>query len=605
MFKNDKYDRSGIKGVKIGLYDDDKCTKLSSSVPQNSQIKTTDASGMVLWKDINTTNITTFPYYLYVKEEQTPKYYIKENTNNCKKVAIIESDISSGSTTEEIKNSVTIKNIPYGNLKILKLDEETREPLKNVKFKLLDQNKKEVLDKDGNPIMEITTDENGIATFKNVLYGIYYIQETKTDPKYKFSEQLYLFELNKNTDSIKLAKLAEIPYVIGDVTVDDVVNQDDFTELTNMLKDEKLLIGLEKKKQYSSDANVDGISDENDAKILEYYINYKDDIPLYKNSVRTLCNAKAECALDKTFLKNILTVSTIDDKASSAICYEPVITNPEIPEEDTEIDNSEQSMLLEENGDNTCKFTDKSLEYLDDAITNNTTSSLNADFNNDKTIDSKDSQILAAYLEYDKSDKITAVTNYLATVDKIGVLDASTIEQIEKVGTNSAIPSEEVHASIVITNTPIDMKISKLDITNAQEIKGAKIVIKNSKGDIFIEFTSTDIAKEFQIPSGTYTLTETVAPKGFKQLETEIKFRVGVDGNISIISGNDDFYELEKSQEEKDTDVDHLKIYNQPIEKTKIKVPDTGNSVSIITLVTGVVLIGIGGYFIYRKYNTK
>lgn len=614
VFKNDKYDRSGIKGVKIGLYQDDKCSIVSTLVPSGTQIKTTDDSGMVLWNDIDTTGIHTFPHLLYVKEEKTsiPAGYIQEKENECKKVEISESDLVDGTVAQAVQNSVTIYNIPYGNLKILKIDEEKREPLSGVTFKLLDENKKPAVDKNGKVVEEITTGQDGTAVFKNILYGIYYIKETKSNLNYKFIDEYHMFELNKNTDSIKLAKLGELPYTIGDVNINNAVDADDLTELSNMLKDEKNLIGLEKKKQASSDINNDGVIDENDKKILDYYLSNKDDINLYTNSIKILCDGKTECALDIKLLKNISVIAKMNDSGANLVCYEPV--SPETPDTD-QSDNEQPDNDLQYSGTPvtedtevvipTCKFTEKSLDYLNQAIENNQASTLNADFNGDSKINKDDSKILAAYLSYESENKLSAINNYVTSVEKIGVLDTSTLEIINKIGTIGIIPSQEVHASLVITNIPIDMKISKHDMTNEKEIKGAKIVIEDSKGDVFLEFTSGTTAKEFRIPAGIYTLTEVVAPASYQEFSSKIKFRVGADGNVKLLSAESEYYDVVASEEENDTDLDHLKIYNKPIRERIIQVPDTGSSASIATAIIGFLMIATGGYFIYKKYQIK
>lgn len=600
VFKNDKYSNSGISGVQIGLYKDEKCSEFSDLVPEEDKIKKTDDSGMVLWKNINTTGITNFPYVFYVKEINTPSGYIAETENQCKKVEINKKDITSGEVASTPKNSTIIYNIPYGNIKILKLDEETQKPIKDVTFKLLDENKKEVVvDKDGKKVESVITNENGVATFQNILYGIYYIEEVKTNKSYKVLTEPYKFELNSNTDSIKLAKLKEIPYIYGDANIDDKISNEDLTELSNLLKDENGVLGLEKKKEYSSDINSDGFIDEKDVKVLELHINNKQDISLYSSSLKILCDGKSDCTLNTNLLKNVNTIATMNNNSATENCYVPT------QEETEEIEASSEQQTVNEELIATCKFTKESLEYLNQAIQDGNASNLNADFNGDNNVDETDAKILAAYLNYEQENKIGAVTNYISSVEKIGILDNDTIEIINKIGTKGAIPSEEVHASKTLVNIPIDMKISKLDVIDEKEIAGAEILIEDSNGKEFLKFTSTNVAKEFTIPAGIYTLTETQAPKGYQNLTVKIKFRVGVDGNIKLLSSNSEYYDIVASEEENDTDKDHLKIYNKQIKKEVIKVPDTGSIVPVTTAIIGFLLIATGGYFIYRKYQAK
>ena len=62
-------------------------------------------------------------------------------------------------------------------IKIQKMDEETKEPLKDAKFNVLDENKNIVYS-------DVTTNEEGIAVIENVVPGKYYIQEVKSPDGY-------------------------------------------------------------------------------------------------------------------------------------------------------------------------------------------------------------------------------------------------------------------------------------------------------------------------------------------------------------------------------------------------------------------------------------
>ena len=154
--------------------------------------------------------------------------------------------------------------------------------------------------------------------------------------------------------------------------------------------------------------------------------------------------------------------------------------------------------------------------------------------------------------------------------------------------------------TIVVTNVPIDMKVSKQAITNEKEIKGATIVIKNSEGEVFLKYKSTGKAKEFYIPVGEYTLIEQIAPKGYQNLKTEVEFRVGTDGNIKLISAKSNMYKLIKSEEEQDNDLDHLIIYNN---LKKVIVPNTGSTIAFLSIIGGASLIAGGSYLLYRRYK--
>lgn len=620
VFKNDKYTDLGIPNVKIGLYSDASCTTKSTLV--SDPVKTTDDTGMVIWKNISTTGLT-MPHTLYVMEQKSsiPKGYIQEKENDCKKVQISSSDITDGETTTEVMNSVIIYNIPFGNINILKLDDDSRKPIEGITFKLLDENMKEVKDRNGKVVAPVTTDKNGLAVFKDIFYGTYYIEEVKSNENYKTAEPL-LFELNKNTDSIKLADLAAIPYYIADVNMDNVVTKDDLDELTTMLKAEENLIGLEKKKQYSTDVNKDGVIDEHDSAVLQYYLDNKDYIIAQFNGYDFLCGDNKDCQPPIAKLSGVSKVDSLDDATSSNICYVPSVPNPtaegdEGQEPSGGTTNPEPGgeaggVTPDEGNDNegpngalptSCHFTSDSVNYLNQYISNNNVTGLNADFDENGKIDQNDVAILELYLSYVKNGKIDLVLDYVESIDKIKEIDSASAAVLRRIGTRDVIPSEEVHASIVVTNIPIDMKISKLDIIEQEELPGAEIVIKDSAGKEFIKFVSTKEVKEFYIPAGEYTLTETIVPEGYNKVTTVLKFKVRNDGNIELIDNNSEMFELVNSNEERDTDLDHLKIYNSPIKKKIIEVPDTGSKIAFISIIAGLSMISVGGYFVYQRYK--
>ena len=74
--------------------------------------------------------------------------------------------------------------------------------------------------------------------------------------------------------------------------------------------------------------------------------------------------------------------------------------------------------------------------------------------------------------------------------------------------------------------------VSKKDITNGEELPGAHLVIKNEKGDVVEEWTSTNETHYIEkLPIGKYTLTEITAPDGYETAET-ISFEIKDTGEI-------------------------------------------------------------------------
>lgn len=255
------------------------------------------------------------------------------------------------------------------------------------------------------------------------------------------------------------------------------------------------------------------------------------------------------------------------------------------------------------------------------------------DINGDSTIDSIDFDLYLAYINGDKNlfEKVK-ITNDVNGDGKVDEIDLNLVKEAvanNKYSTNvdtnndGEINSQDIisvkkaigkfqefslleqmvvsyneRVSLVVTNVPLDITLSKQAITNSKEIKGAKITIKDSKGVKVIEYISSNKPQTFAIPAGTYTLTEKIAPAGYQKLNTTVKFKVGTDGNVKLLSASSNLYKLKKTKTY--GELDHLVIYN---ELKTINAPNTGSVISFIEIFSGVALVGIGGYVLYRKYK--
>lgn len=87
--------------------------------------------------------------------------------------------------------------------------------------------------------------------------------------------------------------------------------------------------------------------------------------------------------------------------------------------------------------------------------------------------------------------------------------------------------------------------ISKTDITQSKEIPGATLVVKDSKGNVVETWVSTDKTHEITLNPGEYTLTETIAPEGYKKSSTTITFVVDANG-VLYEKVNDKYYPVDK-----------------------------------------------------------
>lgn len=94
-------------------------------------------------------------------------------------------------------------------------------------------------------------------------------------------------------------------------------------------------------------------------------------------------------------------------------------------------------------------------------------------------------------------------------------------------------------STIVMYNKPKDLTkvvISKVDVTNNKELPGATLVVKDSNGKVIDEWVSTNEVHELKdLPEGTYTLEETIAPEGYVLSNEKITFEVTRDGKTSKV----------------------------------------------------------------------
>ena len=79
-----------------------------------------------------------------------------------------------------------------------------------------------------------------------------------------------------------------------------------------------------------------------------------------------------------------------------------------------------------------------------------------------------------------------------------------------------------------------DVYISKQDATTGEELPGASLVLKDSKGKVVDEWVSTTTPHKVKVKlsAGKYTLTETIAPDGYILSTETVTFTVEKDGSV-------------------------------------------------------------------------
>ena len=65
-----------------------------------------------------------------------------------------------------------------------------------------------------------------------------------------------------------------------------------------------------------------------------------------------------------------------------------------------------------------------------------------------------------------------------------------------------------------------DVEFSKSDATTGEEVEGAKIVVRNENGETVEEWISGKEPHKISLHSGTYTMTEIIAPENYEMAET-------------------------------------------------------------------------------------
>ena len=91
---------------------------------------------------------------------------------------------------------------------------------------------------------------------------------------------------------------------------------------------------------------------------------------------------------------------------------------------------------------------------------------------------------------------------------------------------------------VVMVDDTTKVNISKRDITNDKELKGAKLQIIDSNGKVVEEWVSTDNPHYIEgklIAGGEYTLREITAPDGY-ETANDVKFKVNEDGSVTEVT---------------------------------------------------------------------
>ena len=105
-------------------------------------------------------------------------------------------------------------------------------------------------------------------------------------------------------------------------------------------------------------------------------------------------------------------------------------------------------------------------------------------------------------------------------------------------GVEATAADENGDPLVVMVDDTTKVNISKRDITNDKELKGAKLQIIDSNGKVVEEWESTDKPHYIEgklIAGGEYTLREITAPDGY-ETANDVKFKVNEDGSVTEVT---------------------------------------------------------------------
>ena len=490
------------------------------------------------------------------------------------------------------------QEIGKGTVKVHKIDKYTGKNMQGAKFGIFSDDKCTVKAKDylGNELPEKTTDKNGFVSWGNLYYPLeeggkrtYYLKETEVIDGYSIdNEQMEMLGAGENAcvpvevnaEVVSSEEAEEVEYEKNDVEVQAIYNIP-YGNITILKQDSE------------TGEVIEGV----EFRLLKYNKDRDPATDIYGNEVENAVTGENGVAEFENIPYGDYILEEVKANGSYKILEEPI------------------EFTLDANTD-ALKYRDQGTEAIpeeDEVLLPLETYRL-GDPTDDGVIDSNDLTIIVGILEGTITEEdITKVYRYASDVDQDGSItekdkelmsaylggDPNAFEALKEI----EYPGQfQKRVTIVVTNVPIDMKVSKQAITNEKELKGATITIENSEGEVFIKYKSTGKPYEFYIPVGDYTLIEEIAPNGYQNLKTEVEFRVGTDGNIKLLSAESNMYKLIKSQEEDDNDLDHLIIYNN---LKRVIVPNTGSTIAFLSIIGGAALIGGGGYAIYRRYKTS
>lgn len=477
----------------------------------------TDSKGELVFTDI------VYGDY-YVKETAGIRgYIVSDKVFNIDKTAIVNKNQTVENTFVNTKESasITFKKRDANN---------TTNFLKGAEFTIYDSN--------GLKVSEAVSDDNGIVTFKDLIYDTYTIRETKAPLDYKLDNTIWTVKVTENTEYTELYKLLspnESAAVIDNQELEKGYKYLAF-HLKKVDKENKSIplkgaeFQLSKQESGSNKwiTMATAYSDEN-GNVQFHNIAIDKDEETVKYKVEEI-TAPAGYKLDpekssKIYTYNELTQMQVPDKDDVGyIAWKTDFTN--VPVIDT-YENQQilgairvlKTGLVSQNRLKGAEFT----LYEADGVT-----------------------------VYKKADG----TAYKAVTDENGIAMFEKLPLgyyvVKETGAPAGYLLNSLYAPTVhilddtvkdisFVDTPITVYISKRAVSGITELEGAELAVYDSSETLIDTWITT--ATAHRLPAAklkvgeTYTLKELKAPDGYKFAKA-VKFRINSDGSLVYIEGD-------------------------------------------------------------------
>ena len=178
---------------------------------------------------------------------------------------------------------------------------------------------------------------------------------------------------------------------------------------------------------------------------------------------------------------------------------------------------------------------------------------------------------------WDSTTKAHVIKNLANGTYRIEEIKAPDGYKLNTKVTEFTITDSNRNIKINIENAPkkVVINVTKVDQATREAIPGAVLVMKDAQGQIIYKWTSTNASEVItDVENGTYTIEEVSAPEGYIKSDKVITFTI---------------------------DDNHLSHQITFENAKEVYVPDTASVSSMIMMILGIVITGLGLNFVYKN----